>query len=66
MHIDALNGAKNLAIKAGHAMLVEFDHGNQPPVMLLHVNHIGRTYRIAQPAARAFLQIDIRNHACFI
>jgi hypothetical protein len=66
MHIDALNRAENLAIKAGHAMLIEFDHRNQSPVVLLHVNHICRTYRIAEPAACAFLQIDIANHACVI
>jgi hypothetical protein len=63
MNIDALYGAENFAIKASHAMLVEFDNGNESPVVLLHVNHICRAYRIAQGATGAFFEIDISNHA---
>lgn len=43
-------------------MLRIFDNRNQPAVVLLHVNDIGWADGIAQPAARAFVQIDVYDH----
>jgi hypothetical protein len=73
MHVDNALRAKNLAAKAGDAMLAEFDHGKEfglaKPIdfggglLRFHMNNIGWTNQIADAATCALFQLDIFDHA---
>jgi len=72
MDIDNLLRAKNLAAKAGDAMLPKFNHRQEPRFneafsqslgrRRLHVDDIGRTDIVTNPAARALSKVDIFDH----
>jgi hypothetical protein len=74
MHVDNLFGTKNLAGKAGDAVLAKLDHrqefcwdeaglrtGRQGHG--LHVDHVGRANIVANPATGASFQVDTFDHA---
>jgi hypothetical protein len=73
MHVDDLLGTENLAAEAGNAMLAKSNRGEKlglheavdqsPHGRRLHVDHVGRTDVIANPAARALFNLDIFDHA---
>lgn len=43
-------------------MLDVFDHRDLPALMLLHVNHVRWTHRIAITATRTCVQVYLYNH----
>jgi hypothetical protein len=73
MDINNLFWAKNFAAEAGDAVLPKFDDGQKlcfDQVVGhgrkghgLHVNHIGRTHIVTNPAAGALSKVDIFDHS---
>jgi hypothetical protein len=60
--INALNWAKDLAIETGDTVLRKLNDRYHLPSSLLHMDHIRRADRIAKPAARAFIEVNVNNH----
>jgi hypothetical protein len=55
MNVDALDGAKNLAIETGHAMFRKFDDRNRPAIAVFHMDDVRRAYGITEATAGTLL-----------
>src|SRR5262249_20521553 len=72
MHVHNPLRAENFAAEAGDAVLAKLDHGHQRDASQardvsrnrgrLHVDHVGRTDRIADATAGAARDVDVLDH----